>query len=154
MTAVDIAHAFSMTPSAVVIRKHLNEHRGDGLDSRTIPVEEVRATRVRVEELQKKMLDDIEARIKWAEERADEAREAGNTTALASDFFNVLNKDVQAAIGSVLKMQGLTDRREATKATVAVDVMKLMGGTRPPAHLIEDGATIEGEAIEADGEAE
>lgn len=151
MTAVDIAHAFGMTPSVVVIRKHLNEHRGDGLDSRTIPIEDVRSTRVRIEMLQKRMLDDIEARVQWADDRAAEARAAGNADALPSDWFNVLDPKVQAAIGSVIKMQDQTDKREGKKASVAVDLMKLMGGTPPPSHLIEDGVTVEGEATEVDG---
>jgi len=150
MTVSDISHAFGGTPTAPVLRKHLNEHRGGGKEERDIPIEEVRSTRVRIEALQKRMLDDIEARLQWAEERAAIAREAGNLEVTAADWFDVLNPRTQAAIASVIKMQDQTDKREGKKATVAVDLMRLMGGVAPPSHLIEDGATIEGEVLTED----
>lgn len=148
MTMADISHGFGGTPSATVVRKHLNEHRGDGKAEHAIPIEEVRTTRVRIEMLQKRMLDEIEARLQWAEERAAVAREAGNLDVTPGDWFDVLNPKVQASIASVIKMQDQTDKREGKKASVAVDLMKLMGGVAPPSHLIEDGATIEGEVVD------
>lgn len=153
MTVSDISHAFGGTPTAPVLRKHLNEHRGGGKEDHDIPVEEVRPTRLRIEALQKRMLDDIEARLQWAEERAAIAREKGNEDVTAADWFDILNPKTQAAIASVIKMQDQYDKREGKKATVAVDLMRLMGGTPPPSHLIEDGVTIEGEVVEVDAPA-
>lgn len=145
MTMSDIAHAFGGTPSAHVVRRHINEHKANGKEDRDIPIPPIRPTRLRVEELQKKMLDEIESRIQWAEERSAIAKANGNEDVTPADWFDLLDPKVQSSIASVLKMQGLTDKREQTKATVAVDVMRLMGGVAPPAHLIEDGATIAGE---------
>lgn len=156
MTVADLAHAFGETPSATVIRKHLNEHVGEGINARDIPIEAARSTKQRVEALQKKMLDDIEARIQFAEERAAVARSTGNPEAMPSDWFDLLDKKNQAAIASVLKMQDQTDRRDSKKAEIAIDVMRLMGGAPPPQHLISDGLdvpVIEGEAEEVTDEA-
>lgn len=148
MTASDISHAFGGAPSAMQIRKHLMEHKGSGKEDHDIPIEDVRPTRVRIEHLQKKMLDEIESRIQWAEERAAVAHENGNADVTAADYFDVLNPKVQASIASVIKMQDQTDKRDSKRANIAVDVMKLMGGAPPPSHLIEDGKTVEGEATD------
>lgn len=153
MTVPGIAHAFGMTPSVTVIRKHLNEHRGEGLDNRSIVIEDERPTKVRIEELQRKMLDDLEGRIRFAEERAAAAHASGNLDAQPSDWFDMLDRKNQAAIASLLKMQDQTDKRAKARAVVAVDIMKLMGGGLPPSHLIEDGVTIEADAREVDAEA-
>lgn len=144
-----ISHAFGGTPSTTIVTRHLKEH-AEGANARDIPVESARTNRARIEELQRRMLDEIEARLQWAEDQAAYAREKGDPNAIARDFFDVLNPRIQASIASVIKMQDQTDKREGKKASVAVDLMKLMGGTPPPAHLIEDGKTIEGEVVVED----
>ena len=148
MTYAGIAHAFGGVPSAAQVKRHVTDHRRDGWTTRDILVEPARTTRARIEEVQRRMLDEIEMRMQWADERAAEARDNGNSNAKPSDWFDVLNPKVQAAIGSVIKMQDQTDKRDSKRANIAVDVMKLMGGAPPPSHLIEDGKTVEGEATD------
>ena len=149
MTAADISNGLGGVPSAAVVTKHVKEHGGDAID-RAIPVIDARTTKARVDDLMRRMLDELEERIQYAETWAARARELGNPDAMPSDVFDLLSKNNQAAIASILKMQDQQDKREGKKASVAVDLMKLMGGGPPPAHLIEDGNTIEGDAEEVD----
>jgi hypothetical protein len=146
MSAADIAQAFGGVPSTATINRHVRDH----LNTMDLPTRDPRTTKQRVQDLQLMMLDMLEARIQKAEEMAARARDNGDVDVLPSDFFDPLKKDNQAAINSILKMQDQADRREGKKATVAVDLMRLMGGTAPPSHLIEDGQTIEGEVVEVD----
>lgn len=148
MSAVAISNAIGGLPTSSTVLKHLQHV--EGARGRDADVDAATPTRARIEALQRKMLDDIEYRIQFAEERAAYAREHGNPDAQPSDWFDVLSPKNQAAIASVIKMQDQTDKREGKKATVALDLMKLMGGTPPPSHLIEDGNTIEGEAEDVD----
>ena len=37
-----------------------------------------------------------------------------------SEFYDVLHKDAQAAIGSILKAQGMTDKREAKTSALVI----------------------------------
>jgi hypothetical protein len=149
MTASDIANAFGGLPTAQAISKHIHEHVEGGRE-RAVPVESARSTKARVDDLMRRMLDELETRIQFAEEAAAYARANGNPLAQPSDVFDVLSKNNQAAIASILKMQDQQDKREGKKATVAVDLMRLMGGVAPPSHLIEDGVTIEGEVLTED----
>lgn len=153
MTMSDMANGLGGVPSAQAISKHLHEH-APGAATREIPVENARTTRARVDDLMRRMLDELELRVEDAERWAAEARAGGNPNAQPSDLFDILSKNNQAALATILKMQDQQDRRENKKATVAVDLMRLMGGTAPPSHLIEDGQTIEGEAVEVDETAE
>jgi len=154
MTASDIANALGGVPSTAVVTKHIKEHAGDAV-ARNIPVMEARSTRARIDDLMRRMLDELETRVEFAEQWTAKARESGNEEVEPSDLFDLLSKNNQAAIATILKMQDQTDKREGKKATVAVDLMRLMGGTAPPSHLIEDGVTIEGEIVaEEDAPAE
>jgi hypothetical protein len=153
MTMSDIANALGGIPSTQSISKHLHEH-AEGAGNRDIPVENARTTRARIDDLMRRMLDEIEVRVADADAWAAIARAGGNTDALPSDIFDILSKNNQAALATILKMQDQNDKREGKKASVAVDLMRLMGGTAPPSHLIEDGNTVEGDVVEVDGLAE
>lgn len=152
MTMSDIAAALGGVPGAPTISKHLHEH-SDGAATREIPVENARSTKERIDALMRRMLDEIELRVEDAEQWAAKAREGGNEDALPADIFDILSKNNQAALATILKMQDQNDRRAVKQATVALDLVRMMGGTAPPSHLIEDGNTIEGEVTEVDAPA-
>jgi hypothetical protein len=118
------------------ILKHLKEHSdGDG-NIRAIQIEPVKPARERVMALQQMQLDEIERRLGLAQARADamnKEREGlldanGNPFPMvdASDFYDILGKDAQAAIGSILKTQGLTDKREAKTADLKLGLFEAM----------------------------
>jgi hypothetical protein len=133
MNAAQIAAVFGNIPSAAAITKHLQEHLGDGYASRDIPVPDARSMRERVTTLQQTMVEEVERRIRLAQEAAarynrDIAVPEETELRDWSWYFNILDKDIQASIGSILKMQGLTDKREIGKAAIGLDVAKLMLG--------------------------
>ena len=83
---------------------------------------------------------------------AIEDREAG------PDGLNILDKDLQPALTTALKAQGLQDSREKAKAKtgtaeLAFAIIRMLGGQAPVAAL-DDGLTIEGDFEEVDGPAE
>ena len=150
MSAPEVATAMALQFTAAQFLKHLHEH-ADNASTRDIPVENSRPIRDRVADLQKLQLDEIERRITMAQEWAVAAREAGNPNADWSDQFDLLDKDHQQAVASILKAQSLTDKRELGDKTVKVDMFRLMlggGDGLAPKALIESGDTIEGEAVD------
>lgn len=68
-----------------------------------------------------------------------------------AEFFNILAKDVQPALGTIIKAQTVEEKRVAVEGKRRIDLFKLMQGTSEdglaPRGLIGDGI-IEGEAIE------
>lgn len=76
---------------------------------------------------------------------------------LETEELDLRNKDHVAGIGAGLKAQGLLDSRERAKAKTG-QTLELLAGIRAlltgdlPPKQIEDGLTIEGEAVEVDGE--
>lgn len=142
MSAVDMAAVFGNIPSSVAILKHLHEHVDEGAAIRNIPVPNARPMRERVMDIQRLQVEEIERRLTIAQEKAAWARENGHPEADQSDWFDLLDKDTQQAISTILKAQGLTDKREVSTASLKVDVFRLMlggnGGLAPP-RLIESG---------------
>jgi hypothetical protein len=72
-----------------------------------------------------------------------------------SEDLDLRNKDHVAGINSGLKAQAILDAREKVKAKqgnaeLAFAIIGMLTGQAPPAQL-EDGNTIEGEAVEVDG---
>lgn len=108
--------------TTAAITKHLKEHvDGDG-NARAIVIEPELPIRERVLALQRMQIDEMERRITLAKQRADQLNAAHKDDSAEewrvvdwSEFTDILGKDMQAAIGSILKAQGLTDKRE--KAT-------------------------------------
>lgn len=151
MSAPEIATAMAaqFTPAAVL--RHLREHVDEGAGMRAIPVEDARPIHERVAALQRMQLDEIERRITMAQEWAAQARELGNPNADWSEQFDLLDKDNQQAIASILKAQAITDKRESKQNDQKVDLIRMMlggGDGLAPEHLLGDGLTIEGEAHE------
>lgn len=149
MSAPQIATGMALQFTGTQFLKHLRDHVDSGAGNRAIPVEDARAVKDRVLELQRMQLDEIERRIAMAQEWAAFARENGNENADWSDQFDILDKDNQAAIASILKAQGLTDKREQGPS-MKVDIYKLMtggGDGLAPKRLIagDDPDVVEGE---------
>lgn len=164
MSTPDLVHALGGVPSSTVILKHLREH-AEGAYSRTITVEDARPMRERVLAIQRAQVEAIERQLAVAQQQCDEwnedhrghekddlncdsCRYAGFYPRDPSFYFNILGKDMQAAVASILKSEGLTIKREAVKGPGAVDIFRLLLGERggmAPARLIEDGNTLEGE---------
>jgi hypothetical protein len=99
--------------SGAVILKHIKEHgEGDG-NMRALVVEPDRPMRDRVLDIQRAQVDEVERRIALAKQRAIEinGEHEGETDWEQrdwSEFYDILGKDAQAAIGSILKTQGLS----------------------------------------------
>lgn len=166
MSVPDLVHAFGGVPSHAVIYRHLKEH-ADGAYSRNIEVEDARPVRERVLAIQRAQIEAIERQMAQAQQQADDWNEdhrghekdggcdncgrVGFQPRDPSHYFNILSKDMQAAVSSILKAQGLTDKRESKTADNVVDFFRLTMGERgglAPKHLIEDGNTIEGDVVE------
>lgn len=166
MTVADLVHAFGGVPSHAVIYKHLKEHAG-GAWERRIQVEDARPMRERVLAIQRAQVEAIERNLAIAEQQSDDWNEEhrghekdggcdtcshlGFAPRDPSFYFNILGKDMQAAVASILKSEGLTIKRETAEADKKIDLVRAMLGARggyAPAHLIEDGNTVEGEARE------
>lgn len=114
-----------------VIIRHLKDHvEGDG-NMRAVVVEPELPARERVLALQRLQLDEVERRIELAKAKADlmNSTHEGDTDWTPvdwSDFFDVLSKDGQSAIASILKVQGLTDKREAKTADLKLGLFEAM----------------------------
>jgi hypothetical protein len=152
MSAPQIVYGMGAQFSSAAVMKHLHEHVEEGALSRAIPVEDARPLSQRIADLQRLQLDEIERRITIAQEWAAQARELGNPNADWSEQFDILDKDNQQAIASILKAQAMTDKREAKVTEQKIDIARMMlggGDGLAPKALIESGPDIiEGEAHE------
>lgn len=134
MSAEAIARTLDMKGlAATTVLKHLKEHAdGDG-NARAVTVEPERPLRDRVMALQRMQVDEFERRIAVAKERADQLNAAHAnegpdewTPVDWSSFIDILGKDIQAAIGSILRAQGLTDKREAVRNDLKLGLFEAM----------------------------
>lgn len=132
-----IATAMGGYPSAPTVGKHLSEHVEEGYFTREVPVEDAKPLRARAMDIQRVMIEEIERRIGIAQEKAAWARENGNPDADWSDWYDILNKDEQAAIASIMKAQAIEDKDRNTKAGQKVDLFKMMAGGLAPKSLTE-----------------
>ena len=151
MTTNAIATAMGGQFSPKQILKHLKDHVEDGASVRNITVLDSRPVSERVEELQRLQLDEIERRIQMAQEWAANARDLGNPEADWSQQYDILSKDNQAAINTILKSQAVSDKRASKQNDQKVDLIKMMlggGDGLAPKHLLDDGNTVEGVAVE------
>lgn len=117
--------------SAPAIIRHLKDHvDGDG-NVRAIVVEPELPARERVLELQRLQLNEIERRIALAKAKAalmnaEHEGDADWHEVDYSDFYDILDKNAQAAITSILKTQGLTDKRESKTNELKVGLFAAM----------------------------
>lgn len=156
MTAADISAGLSGEVGVSTILKHLKEHE-DGGDIREIPVEEAKSVRSRVYAIQMLMVGEIERRVALAQEKAAIASELTGEPQDWADYFNILDKDMQAAVGSIIKTQAMKDKQETTTASLKIGLFQaLVGAGKAPKDLIgalpalDDGMTVEGEARDLD----
>jgi len=155
MSLTAISGVLGGVPSAAAIAKHLKAHE-PGSWSRQIEVT-VKPLRQRVYDLQRTMVDEVERRIAVAQERSRFETEATGEPHDWSEYLNILDKDLQSAIGSIIKIQAGADRMETTKANLAVGLFELMLGGQggklmlaPKSLVGDDDSVIEGDAHEMD----
>lgn len=131
MSCPAISAVLGGTPSDVTILKHLKQHAdGDPRNRAAEPPPELPAAE-RVAALQKLQLDEVERRIALAKHRAallnSEHEEDTDWTPVDwSDIVDILGKDMQAAISSILKAQGLKDKREAKTNDLKLGLFEAM----------------------------
>jgi len=140
MSGVAISDLLGGTPNPATILKHLKEHSLGGA-TREVDVEPEAPVRERILRLQRMQLDEIERRIALAKMRADETNEyidaqrekheaAGEDYDRPnvdwSSFTDILGKDMQSAIGSILKTQGLSDKREKVQGELKLGLFEAM----------------------------
>ena len=122
--------------ASATITRHIKEHSdGDG-NTRAVEVEPELPASERVANLQRLQLDEVERRIALARAKADlmNAEREGVNDAEGkplplvdwSEFFDILGKDGQSAIGSILKAQGLKDKREAKSNDLKLGLFEAM----------------------------
>lgn len=151
MNAVDISHGLEAAIGPTAILKHLKEHSESGMN-REIPVEQAVPLRDRVYAIQKLQIEEIERRVALAQQKASEMSELSGQHHDWSEFFDVLDKDMQQAVGSILKAQAGQDKHESTKAGLKIDLFRALSAHgKAPTALIGDGI-IEGEAVEVEDE--
>jgi hypothetical protein len=132
MGAETISRVLDGSPGGAAIIKHIKEHCKDG-HIRQVDVEPELPARERVLNLQRLQLDEVERRIELAKTRADLMNSAHKddeawTPVDWSDFTDILGKDMQSAIGSILKTQGLSDKREKAVADTKIGLFEAMVG--------------------------
>ena len=125
--------------------------------------------------VRERLIDEVERRIAKAEEVAtretaacelshfypDEKRMHPVRVHDPAEYFDVLDKDVQAAFGTIIKAQALHEKKEARESKSFIGLFKLMlggadgaGMLAPEALRLSDGETIDGEFDEIDGSTE
>lgn len=138
LSAEAISRVLGGTPSGKSIIAHLKAH-ADGSPAIRQAEVDTRTVRERITELQEMQLNEVERRIALAKQRADELnanidklREMGAEGADDvpyhdwSEFFDILHKDAQAAINTILKSQGLTDKRELKEKDLKLGLFEAM----------------------------
>jgi hypothetical protein len=167
MSPAAIRRVVDAPPTSDAILRHIKEHTdGDG-NARQLEIEPELPVRDRVLNLQRLQLDEIERRIALAKTRADDMNREREHLVDAdgkpfppvdwSEFTDILGKNMQAAIGSILKTQGLSDKREKAQGDLKLGLFEamtnaglapkaLIGGVRLPA--LQSGEEIEGELVD------
>lgn len=137
MSAESIARQYDDVTTATLI-KHLKRHTDGSAHTRAVEVV-LTPARERVLALQQMQLNEVERRIELAMQRADELNahidkmvELGQEGAELvprhdwSEFYDILGKDAQAAISSILKVQGLSDKREKATSELKLGLFEAM----------------------------
>ena len=158
MAAETISRVLGDTPSASTILKHLKEHSPGG-NERNIEIDPELPMRERVLNIQRMQVDEIERRINLAKQRADQMNALHDndenwTDVDWSEFTDIIGKEMQAAIGSILKTQGLTDKREKAVADTQVGLFAAMANAGlAPVKIVGEVSLpelIEGEVVDGD----
>lgn len=139
--------------TSAAINRHFKDHSEGEPHARRIEPPEDKPMRQRVYDIQRLQVEELERRIYLAQQRAvamnaTHAGDADWTPVDWSDFYDVLDKNSQQAINTILKTQGLIDSREKTKGELKLGLFEAMAnnGLAPkaligadPVRLIEDG---------------
>lgn len=130
MSCPDISNGLGGSVNPETILRHLKKHT-DGGAIRNVPVPPSLPMRDRVYAIQKMQVDEVERRVQMAQERAAEwNREMANVEGFEprdwSYYFDILHKDAQAAIASILKTQGLADKREKAQGDLKLGLFEAM----------------------------
>jgi hypothetical protein len=165
MSASAMATVLDDRISPFMVTRHLKEHTDGEPLKRDVAVEPELPLRDRVQNIQRIQIEEIERRIAFAKQRAHDmnAMREGHTDADGnpwtpvdwSDFYDILDPKAQAAIASILKTQGLTDKRESKTSELKLGLFEAMARVGlAPKPLIGEGEKvpeiIEGEVIEDD----
>jgi hypothetical protein len=116
--------------SAAFVR-HFKDHTdGEGF-ARRIEVDEEKPMRERVYDIQRTQVEELERRIYLAQQKAASmnALHAGDedwTPVDWSDFYDILDRNAQAAINTILKTQGLIDNREKAQGDLKLGLFDAM----------------------------
>lgn len=152
MSTPAIAKAMGDQFAPATLMHHLKLHV-EGGEHREIRPDDVSALRARVFAIQQLQIDEVERR--W--ERAQRAAEFWNAHAEPDDhrdpsfYFDILDKNLQSAIGSIIKSQGVAEKAKAAEADQKIDMFRLMlggGDGLAPKQLM--GPIVEGEVEDVD----
>lgn len=125
MTATGIAKTMTdagWKVSPETILKHLKEHAGPGASVRAPVTVAKRDAAIFVRD---RMMDELERREAKARREAEELGEEPD------EAFSLLSKDLQPALGTMLKAQGELDKRDRSKEKQQVGLLLLMLGVDP-----------------------
>lgn len=135
--------------NAAAVMKHIKEHAVGNGNARALDPELDLPVRDRVLALQRLQLDEFERRIGLAKTRAAQMNyERANLQQADgtpwpevdwSDFLDVLGKDMQGAIGSILKTQGLTDKRDKAQGDLKLGLFEAMTNAGLAPKIISGG---------------
>jgi hypothetical protein len=120
--------------SALAFKRHFDPETGHfegDAAARRIEVEEDKPMRERVYDIQRAQVEELERRIYLAQSKAARmnALHAGDedwTEVDWSDFYDILDKNAQQAINTILKTQGLIDNREKTQGELKLGLFDAM----------------------------
>lgn len=146
MAAVTISNVLGGSPSGPAIISHLRKHADGEGHVRQVEVEPERPMRERVLAIQRMQVDEFERRIALAKQRAaslnaEHKDEEGFVEHDWAEFVDILGKDMQSAIGSILKTQGLSDRREKEQGDLKLGLFEAMANAGLAPKALIGGAT-------------
>lgn len=162
MSADAIARVLEDRITSRAVLKHMKEHADGDPNMRRVDVEPERPLRDRVLDIQRMQVEEFERRIAMAKQRAEDmnSMREGLTDAEGkpfprvdwSDFYDILDKDAQQAIATILKTQTLEDKREQKTNELRLGLFESMAkaGLAPKALVGETKALQSGEEIESD----
>ena len=131
------AGGWKVTPATIL--KHL-KHVPGAATRKNVPIPAGLRGRDAAEYIKNRILDAVDS----VENRLRSEAEAEGKT-YSGEF--ILDKDLQPALGTALKAEGIKIKREdvASKRQIGLFQLMLGNGGKAPPHLIGDGMTIEGE---------
>lgn len=131
MSAVGIAARMTAAGWQITgptVLRHLKEHAGPGAATRLPPALPKRDAAVFIRD---RIMDRLEALESEGKPRQVLVKDGDGDMVLTDIPFDILDKDLQPAIGSMLKAQDTVDKRERTASKTQVGLLLLMLGIDP-----------------------